>query len=93
MSFLIFTCLYVPCIATLGALAKENGAKSALLSALVHTLSAYLCSYLYYSAAVLIRTDTAATAAVWSCLAAAVATAAAVLTVKTKKKRRKPQAA
>ncbi len=93
VSFLIFTCLYVPCIATLGALAKENGAKSALLSALVHTLSAYLCSYLYYSAAVLIRTDTAATAAVWSCLAAAVATAAAVLTVKTKKKRRKPQAA
>lgn len=93
VSFLIFTCMYVPCIATLAALAKENGIRSALLSALVHTLSAYLCAYMYYSAAVLIRTDTAATAAVWSSLAVLVAAAVVTFAVVNKKKHAKPQAA
>lgn len=93
VSFLIFTCMYVPCIATLAALAKENGIKSALLSALVHTLSAYLCAYLYYSAAVLIRTDTAITAAVWSTVGALVAAAIVMIAVKTKKKHSEPKTA
>ena len=50
-SFLIFTCLYVPCVATLAALVKENGFKSALLSVLVHTATAYLASLTFYTMA------------------------------------------
>lgn len=51
VSFLIFTALYVPCVATLAAIAKENGIKSAVLSAVVHTLVAYIASLAYYGSA------------------------------------------
>lgn len=52
VSFLIFTSLYVPCVATLGAIAKENGAKSAFLSVAVHTVVAYVASLIFYQSAV-----------------------------------------
>lgn len=51
VSFLIFTCLYVPCAATLASLAKENGIKSAILSVAVHTVVAYTVSFIYYRSA------------------------------------------
>lgn len=50
-SFLVFTCLYVPCIATLAALARENGGKSAAASVAVHTVCAYVASLVFYQAA------------------------------------------
>lgn len=57
MSFMIFTALYVPCIATLSAIGKENGIKSMALSVVVHTLIAYVCSLVYYRSAVLYGQD------------------------------------
>lgn len=57
VSFMIFSCLYVPCVATLSALAKENGIKSAVLSVAVHTAVAYVCSLVYYRSALLYAAD------------------------------------
>lgn len=92
VSFLIFTCLYVPCAATLAALAKENGIKSALLSVAVHTVAAYTASLIYYRSAIcyaadkiLFFTAVAVAAAVAIVVAAVVC---AVKTVKRKKKKR-----
>lgn len=57
VSFLIFTCLYVPCVATLAALAKENGVASAALSVLAHTVAAYCASLVFYGAALCFAYD------------------------------------
>ncbi|MDE6618138.1 MAG: ferrous iron transport protein B [Clostridiales bacterium] len=72
VSFMIFTCLYVPCIATLSAIAKENGIKSALLSVCVHTLIAYTCSLIYYQSAIGYVADKRIFYTVWACAAACI---------------------
>lgn len=54
VSFMIFTGLYVPCIATLSALAKESGIKSAVISAALHTVIAYMCALIFYTLACLV---------------------------------------
>ncbi len=74
VSFMIFTCLYVPCVATVSALAKENGAKSAALSVFVHTVTAYIVSLVYYQAACLFEHDRTA---FWITLAAVASVVAA----------------
>lgn len=78
ISFLIFTALYVPCVATLGALAKENGAKSVLLSVAVHTFVAYSASFIYYRAALIYTADKRLFFTVLPCIAAFVCAAVAV---------------
>ena len=70
VSFMIFVCLYVPCVATVSAVAKENGAKSAAASVATHTVAAYVASLVYYQSAVLFDANLRAFVAVWSCIAA-----------------------
>lgn len=74
-SFMTFTCLYVPCVATLSALAKESGVKSACLSVCVHTAIAYLASLTFYQSAVLFTANLTAFVAVYSSLGAAIVAA------------------
>lgn len=79
VSFMIFTCLYVPCVATISALAKENGVKSALASISVHTLVAYAASLIYFNFARLYAYDKAVFWTVISCVAVSAAAVATVL--------------
>ncbi len=58
-SFLIFTCLYVPCAATLAAISKEFGFKYALMSVVMHTAAAYAATLLFYQTAVSYTSDRA----------------------------------
>lgn len=74
ISFLIFTCLYVPCVATLAALAKENGMHSAVLSVLAHTAAAYLASLAFYGASLCFLYDRTVFAAVFAGVAGVIVT-------------------
>ncbi|MCH5155240.1 MAG: ferrous iron transport protein B [Clostridiales bacterium] len=85
VSFMIFTSLYVPCVATLSAIAKENGVKSAMLSVAVHTLVAYLASFLYYRSALWYAADKFWLFTVWACVAAVIAVVAAVHIIKVRR--------
>lgn len=85
VSFMIFTCLYVPCIATLSAIAKENGIKSALKSVCVHTLVAYACALVYYQSAVGYAANKHIFYTVTACAAACVVAAIAVSIIIRKK--------
>ena len=78
-SFMIFVCLYVPCVATVSALAKENGGKSAAASIATHTVAAYLVSLVYYQSAVLFAAHITAFIAVWSSVAATIVACAAAM--------------
>ncbi len=69
MSFLIFSCLYVPCIATLAAIGKENGGKSVALSVAVHTAAAYIASLVFYQSAVLFEHDLKLFCTIYACVA------------------------
>ena len=91
VSFMIFTTLYVPCVATLSAIAKENGIKSALLSAAVHTLVAYTCALLYYQSAVWYAVDKYWVIAAWACVVAVTVaiSAASIVRGRTKSLRSK----
>lgn len=89
ISFLIFSCLYVPCVATLAALAKENGIKSALLSVCVHTLVAYLASLTFYQSAVLFRIDLRAFITIYTCVAIAICAAIVACRIKRAKEHAK----
>ena len=86
VSFMIFTCLYVPCVATLSAIAKENGIKSAMLSVAVHTLVAYTCALLYYQSAVWYAVDKFPVITAWACVVAVVVTLSAVSVVRGRAK-------
>lgn len=90
-SFLIFVCLYVPCVATVAALSKECGAKTALLSALVHTVVAYVVSLLFYSMARLYAYDMRLFYTI--SIGLAVSAAAAVIIMRIVKVKRKTRAA
>lgn len=92
VSFTIFTCLYVPCIATLSALVKENGVKSAFASVAVHTVAAYAASFAYYNTAVYWSVDKVTVIAVWASVAA-VAAMIAVSAALVKRRRRRRIAA
>ncbi|MDE6293756.1 MAG: hypothetical protein K2L88_03945, partial [Clostridiales bacterium] len=81
VSFMIFSCLYVPCVATLSAIAKENGIKSALLSVCVHTLAAYVCALLYYQSAALYAADKNIFFIVMACVATGMVAAVAVVKI------------
>ncbi|MDE6029403.1 MAG: ferrous iron transport protein B [Clostridiales bacterium] len=85
VSFMIFTCLYVPCIATLSALAKENGLKSALLSVGVHTAVAYACSLVYYQSTIWYAANKGVFFAVIACAAACIVAITTVTIVIRKK--------
>lgn len=58
VSFMIFTCLYVPCVATVSAVRSEAGTKSAVMSVAVQTAAAYSASLVFYQAARLYLFDT-----------------------------------
>ncbi|MCM1368186.1 MAG: ferrous iron transport protein B [Roseburia sp.] len=88
VSFLIFTSLYVPCVATLGAIAQENGVKSALLSVAVHTVVAYAISFLFYRFALMYGADKRLFFTVLPCVAAAVCALAAVFVAVGHKRKR-----
>ncbi|MDE7164604.1 MAG: ferrous iron transport protein B [Clostridiales bacterium] len=81
VSFMIFTSLYVPCVATLSAIAKENGIKSALLSVCVHTLVAYACSLIYYQAAIGYAADRGIFFIVLACVATGLVAVVAVIKI------------
>lgn len=82
VSFMIFTCLYVPCVATLSALAKETGWKSAALSIAVHTAAAYIAALVYYGAATLFQNNKSAFWIVIGAVAAIIAVAISVQCIK-----------
>ncbi|MDE6200791.1 MAG: ferrous iron transport protein B [Clostridiales bacterium] len=88
-SFMIFSCLYVPCVATLSAIAKENGAKSALLSVCVHTVAAYACSLVYYQSAVGYAANRQVFFIVWACALAAVVILIAARIIYTRRAKHK----
>ena len=69
MSFMTFTLLYTPCIATLGAMKKEIGTKFMLLGLLMQTAVAYIVSLAVYWLGVLF---TAFKPPVWTVLLAVV---------------------
>ncbi len=86
VSFLIFTCLYVPCIATLAAIAKEAGAKGVVISIAMHTVVAYTASLLFYGSYVLAQRDTRLLVTLWTCLATAIAAIAVLMRVRHKRR-------
>jgi len=47
--FLLFTCLYMPCVSTIAMTKKECGAKVALLSIAINTIVAYSVCFVFYS--------------------------------------------
>lgn len=74
VSFTVFTALYVPCIATLAALAGECGFKTAVISAVMHTAIAYAASFAFYGTATAIATnDIRLIVTLWTCVAIALA--------------------
>lgn len=91
VSFMLFTALYVPCIATVSAIAKELGLKYALLSVATHTLAAYAASLIVYQCSVLYAYDARAFfAAVFGAIGvAALAVTATALIKKHSKRTRK----
>ena len=54
LSFLFFCALYTPCVASISLLFKEYGLKTAALSVIVQTLTAYAVSFVVYTAASLL---------------------------------------
>lgn len=53
LTFMVFTLLYIPCVATLSAVAKELGWKWMLFSAGLQLATAYLISLLFYGVGLL----------------------------------------
>ncbi len=49
VSFLVFSALYTPCIASLALIKKEYGLKSAVFSCCVQTLTAYAAAFIAYT--------------------------------------------
>ncbi|MCX4313451.1 MAG: ferrous iron transport protein B [Clostridia bacterium] len=85
-SFMIFTCLYLPCVATLAAIAGECGGRYALLSAAMHTVAAYAASLVYYQSAMLFAANITAFIAVVASVAAFVTIAVVVTAIVRRKK-------
>ncbi len=48
-SFLVFTLLYMPCVAALAAIKRELGGKTALSLMAFQTLTAWLCAFIIYN--------------------------------------------
>ncbi len=87
-SFLIFSCLYVPCVATIAALAKETGWRYAAVSAAAHTVTAYAASLIFYQSARLAQIDMKLFVVIWSSVVfAAVAAAVAHKIYRVKKRK------
>lgn len=78
-SFLIFACLYVPCVATVAAIAKESGWRTAAVSAVVHTVVAYIAALVFYGSAIGFTTNIKLTVTVWVCAAAVVAAVSVII--------------
>jgi len=57
-AFLLFVLLYMPCVATLGAIRRETGGRWAVFVALWSTGVAYITATLFYQAATLVRHPT-----------------------------------
>lgn len=89
VSFTIFTCLYVPCIATLAAVGKECGTKIAALSALVHFVVAYFMSFVFYFTAMSVQTNILHAVILWGCIVASGVVFGAVVHIKRKKQKSK----
>lgn len=53
LAFLVFVLLYTPCVATITAIYKELGKRWALISFLIHTITAYIVSMLVYGLTIL----------------------------------------
>lgn len=53
LAFVVFTLLYVPCVATLAAIAREVGVKYVFVSLLIHTVTAYVFALIAYYAVIL----------------------------------------
>lgn len=85
LTFMVFTLLYVPCVATLAAIRKEAGIKWMLFSLVLQIGVAYVVSLLFYAVGRLILLNPGV--AVGSILAVLVA--AAVIAVAVSKVRRK----
>lgn len=52
-SFLVFVLLYTPCVATIAAISRELGKKWAIISILMHTITAYIISMLVFGLTIL----------------------------------------
>ncbi len=86
-SFSIVTCLYVPCVATIAAVGKELGGKSAALSVIVQTAVAYVVSLAAYRSGRLFEYDKRLFFTVLACVA--VVCAAIVIVARIKRVKRK----
>ncbi|MCH5162842.1 MAG: ferrous iron transport protein B [Clostridiales bacterium] len=82
VSFLIFSCLYVPCVATLASLSKEIGFKGTLLSVTVHTAVAYLAAFAYYGTWSLAQVNAPLAIIIWACVGGAATVGFAVIGVR-----------
>jgi ferrous iron transport protein B len=54
LSLLVFVLLYVPCVATLGAIKQEFGTSWAVTSAIYQTVVAWVCAFLIYQGGLLL---------------------------------------
>lgn len=54
LAYIVFICLYTPCVATLAALRVEFGTKWALISAFGHLVIAWLVAFVVYHGALLV---------------------------------------
>jgi ferrous iron transport protein B len=54
LSMLVFVLLYVPCVATLGAIKHEFGMSWAITSAVYQTVVAWICAFLVYQGGLLL---------------------------------------
>ncbi len=86
VSFLIFTCLYVPCAATLAMLHKEFGFKYVLISVAGHTVAAYMCSLAFYGSVVLYSRNLRLLITLWTCVLTAAAACIIALRIRKKHK-------
>ena len=53
LALLVFTLLYLPCVATITAIGSESGWKWAVASAIYSTAIAWLCAFVVYRIALL----------------------------------------
>ncbi len=81
VSFMIFSCLYVPCVATVAAIAKENGFRAAALSVAVHTVAAYIAALVYYASAKGFAVNKGMTVTVIACTITVVVVTAVVIKI------------
>lgn len=79
LSFLVFTLLYIPCVATLAAISKELGAKWMLAGMLMQLVTAYAAALAFYWIGVLFISHTGIAVSIIIIIAVGIAAAIAAV--------------